>query len=72
MQACENTQKLVPFLRELATSIETDSLDNYQLKSVSEFFMAWNFQKDKGEYSSEELIKFLSLGWYIYTHLLKN
>ena len=72
MQACENTQKLVPFLRELATSIETDSLDNYQLKYVSEFFMAWNFQKDKGEYSSEELIKFLSLGWYIYTHLLKN
>ena len=66
------TKQLIPFLRNLANSIEQNSLDNKQLASISEFFMAWKFKEDTGEYSKEELIKYLSLGWYIYTCLLKE
>ena len=65
-------KELIPFLRDLANSLEENKLDNVQLLQISEFFMAFVFKKDQGEYSSEELIKFLSLGWYIYTHLLDS
>jgi len=65
-------QELVPFLRDLANSLEENKLNNTQLLQISEFFMSFSFKKDQGEYSSEELIKFLSLGWYIYTHLLNS
>ena len=65
-------KELVPFLRNLANSLEENTLDNIQLLQISEFFMSFSFKKDQGEYSSEELIKFLSLGWYIYTNLLSS
>lgn len=66
------TKKLVLFLKNLANSVEQDSLDNKQLANVSEFYMSWKFKRNTGEYSSQELIKYLSLGWYIYTYLLNE
>ena len=65
-------EKLIIFLRELATDIETKKLNNDKLIDVSKFYMSWNFKEDKGEYSEDELIRYLSLGWYIYTCLLNN
>lgn len=62
-------KKLVLFLKNLANSVEQDTLDSEQLASISEFYMSWEFKKNTGEYSSQELIKYLSLGWYLYTHL---
>ena len=65
-------EKLIGFLRELANDIETKKLDNDRLADISKFYMSWKFKEDKGEYSYEELISYLSLGWYVYTCLLNN
>ena len=35
--------------------------------------MSYNFQdqtNEEEEFQDEELVKFLSLGWYVYTHLI--
>jgi hypothetical protein len=76
-------QQLIPFLRNLADSIESKELIPRQLKSIGEFFMSYKFQEQVAEdeknidnndnnFSKEELIKFLSLGWYVYQIILED
>ena len=76
-------EHLVPFLRELAGSVEKQELTPKQLKSIGQFFMSYKFQeqaeKDENvdvdvneEFSKKELINFIVLGWYIYTMILKE
>jgi hypothetical protein len=76
-------QQLIPFLRNLANSIESNELIPSQIKSIGEFFMSYKFKeesekdrkneekKDKN-YTKEDMVKFLSLGWYVYQILLEN
>lgn len=80
----ENQKQLIPFLRNLADSIESSELKPKQLRSIGEFFMAYQFQEqavkdmeedgesDTPKFSQQELIKFLSMGWYVYQVLLKE
>ena len=82
-----NNDALIPFLRNLADSIEKQQLLPTQLQSIGEFFMMYNFQEQtrrdnieikeeakpaEKEFSKEDLLKFLSMGWYIYQILLKD
>jgi hypothetical protein len=75
--------RLIPFLRNLADSIEQRQLLPRQLQSIGEFFMAYQFQEQAirdnddsspppREFSQEELLKFIVLGWYIYCCILDN
>jgi hypothetical protein len=41
----DSTHKLIPFLRDLADSVEKKDLRPSQLRRVGEFFMAYQFQK---------------------------
>lgn len=79
----ESKEKLAPFLRNLAESIENHELLPQQLQSIGEFFMAYQFQeqaiKDNDnslqphpEFDHDDLIKFLILGWYIYCCILQQ
>ena len=73
----ESNKLLIPFLRELADSIEQNTIAPDQLRQVGEFFMAVEFQKQqmqdqRDDFSGNDLTKFLILGWYIYTILQKN
>lgn len=63
-------KKLILFLQKLIDGMENNTLNNDSIKQISEFYMSWQFKEDQGEYTREELIKYLSLGWYIYTNLL--
>ena len=72
---------LIYFLRELAESIESNTIESYELKKIGEFYLSWQFHKQTIEdsenqeienFSSDQLIKFLTLGWYVYTILLKD
>lgn len=77
-------ESLIPFLRKLADSIENHQLLPQQLQRIGEFFMAYQFQEqairdgdtsesdDSLEFDQEELKKFLILGWYCYSVILKN
>ena len=70
--------QLVPFLRDLADSIESNNIHNEKLKIVGEFFMNYKLQEeliDKDsdkEYDDIDIIKFITLGWWIYQHILSN
>jgi hypothetical protein len=76
-------KKLIPFLRNLADSIEKQELLPQQLQSIGEFFMSYQFQeqaiKDNDssrsspvEFEREDLLKFLILGWYCYCVILRD
>ena len=78
-------EKMISFLRNLATSIEEKKLLPQQLQRIGEFFMAYKFQEqaiadgnntttDETDYeiNEEDFMKFLILGWYIYVCILKN
>jgi hypothetical protein len=76
--------RLIPFLRELADSIEQKQLSPNQLKSIGEFFMVYKFQEQAvsdnhteteeqlPDFSKEELVKFVVMGWYIYCCILRG
>lgn len=81
----ENTSnpraKLIPFLRDLADSIEKQQLVPRQLESIGEFFMSYQFTEQairdgdtsnisRPQFSNQELLKFIVLGWYIYCCIL--
>ena len=78
----ETNKRLIPFLRNLADSIENGDILPNELKRIGEFFMSYQFQKqaDKDlikdsdsettDFSREDVVKFLVLGWYIYQVLL--
>ena len=77
--------QIVTFLRRLANSMERKQLKTEQMKRVGEFFMSYHFwenadrdvertetEKEDDEFSYEEFMKFLFLGWYVYCVILKN
>lgn len=79
----DRDERLIPFLRDLATSIEENQLEPQQLQRIGEFFMAYQFQEQAVqdmdnsetpglEFSQEDLLKFLTLGWYVYQVLLRQ
>tara|TARA_Y100000389_G_C17456976_1_gene518791 strand:+ start:2564 stop:2863 length:300 start_codon:yes stop_codon:yes gene_type:complete len=83
----DGDDKMIIFLRNLATSIEQKKLLPVQLQRIGEFFMSYKFQEqaiadgnslDDGEsskdfdFNEEDFMKFLVLGWYIYVCILKN
>lgn len=80
----EQSEQLIPFLRKLADAIENKELAHVQLQSIGEFFMSYQFQEqaykdaenntvsNEYNFSEKELIKFVSLGWYVYQVLLRQ
>ena len=68
--------QLVSFLRNLSDSIEKEELLPEQVQKIGEFYMSYEKEiYDSGDNSTEDsmdVVKFLTLGWYMYTHLLKN
>lgn len=70
---------LINFLRYLADSVENNQLLPNQIQRIGTFFMKYNFEEElsddrelDNDFSKDDLIKFLSLGYYIYTHILNE
>ena len=72
---------LINFLKNIVISIENNEILPEQLRSVGEFFMDWQFQKQNmidndlnssisNDFSQKEILKFVTLGWYIYNCIL--
>jgi len=63
---------LSSFLRQIASDIDEKKLAEEQVKRVGEFFMSWKFEEiNTVSHSDEEFLKFFTLGWYVYTQILK-
>jgi hypothetical protein len=86
MDTEDQNKKLIPFLRNLADSIEKKELLPQQLQSVGEFFMTYQFQQQAindndnstselhgvTEFDNKDILKFLVLGWYCYCVILRD
>jgi len=67
--------KLIYFLRNLADLIEKKQLNSIQTKLIGEFYLSYKFQeilKENKTINDIDLIKFCSIGYYIYEKLLNT
>lgn len=77
-----NNVILIDFLRDLAQSIEENKLHNIEIEHIHRFYMEYHFKKEvmtdtetdnnTEGFKFDDLLRFLSLGWYIYTVMLKD
>ena len=72
-------KQLIPFLRNLADRIENNELPPEQIQKIGKFFLTYSYEEElnsniemKDDFSQEEMVKFCSLGWYVYCVLLKD
>lgn len=71
----ENLSKdrLISFLQNLIISVDQDKLSNKQYQAIYEFYTCYKFKERKNDndvaFSTEDYLKFLTLGWYIYSQL---
>lgn len=67
-------EKLSPFLRQLADSIESDQLTPEQMQQVGEFYMSYKVRNDinREEMDAMDFTRFLTLGLYIYKFILNE
>lgn len=70
---------LVPFLRKLADDLNTEKLSSIQMQRLGEFYMSWllnsdleNNNKDSQTEEDYDMLKFLTMGWYVYTQILEG
>ena len=74
----ENDEQLISFLRSLADSIELKKLEPTQLQRIGEFFMSYKLSEsstnesntEDDDFDSMDVVKFITMGWYIYRILL--
>ena len=70
---------LIPFLGNLVDSIKDEKLSADELERIGRFYMSYSFESEldkdsdmSKDFSKDELLKFLSLGYYIYVHILNK
>nr|QBK85388.1 MAG: hypothetical protein LCIVAC01_01970 [Iridovirus LCIVAC01] len=66
---------LIPFLKHLTDYLENDKLEPKQVQLIGEFFMKFKCaeqvkKETNKEFSEEEIMKFFTLGYYVYQFLL--
>jgi len=73
------SENLKIFLKDLIDDMENDKLNQQQTKLVGEFYMKYKFQnniiqnnKNINKENEKDFIKFLTLGWYIYSIIDEN
>ena len=64
--------KIILFLENLINDIKIDNISHEDMQQVTELYLFFKMKNTDGEYSEKEFIKFLSLGWYVYTEYLKK
>lgn len=75
----EITQKdtIIDFLKEIAVSVENDSITDRTSMLLHDFFIATQFnnelcKQDDLSFDEKDLIRYMFLGWYIYNNILTN
>ena len=64
------TDKLISFLQNLIISVEQGKLTTKQNYMLCEFYTHYKFKernKENHSFQPEDYLKFLTLGWYIYS-----
>ena len=72
----ENNYKIIEFLRNTADSIEKNEIDDQSLQIAGEYYMRnllkTEVDNQNATLEEKDLVKFLTVGWYIYNIILKE
>ena len=70
----KTNNNLVLFLQNLANSIQDNTISKEHLQMVGEFFMSFEMsqQETNTPCDTMDVIKFITMGWYIYSILNTN
>jgi|LakMenEpi03Aug12_release.lakeMendotaPanAssembly.Ray.scaffolds.fasta_scaffold747279_2 hypothetical protein len=73
MENSEKNKELVLFLRNLANSVENNTITSDQSQKLGEFFMSFKMsQEEDKDCDPMDVIKFITMGWYIYSNIIKD
>lgn len=73
--------QLTTFLKGLIASIDEKTITSRQLRNVGEFYMSYMFNEQVGaddeetdidDFQSQDFMKFMVMGWYIYKIILAD
>lgn len=67
-------KNLVNFLRNTADSVEYGLESNEKIQKIGEFYMSYRCLENKNNetYDDMDIMKFVILGWYIYSIIREN
>jgi len=73
----ENNNKIIDFLRNTADLIEKNEINEQSLQLAGEYYMRYlcKIEIDDSKVATldeKDLVKFLTVGWYIYNIILKE
>ena len=72
----ENNKKIIDFLRNTANLIEQNEIDDQSLQIAGEYYMRHLCKSEIDDVNAtldeKDLVKFLTIGWYIYNIILKE
>ena len=70
----ENNKKIIDFLRNTAELIEKNEIDEQSFQLAGEYYMRYLCKTEIDEVDAKleekDLVKFLTVGWYIYNIIL--
>jgi hypothetical protein len=72
----ENNKKIIEFLRNTAELIEKNEISEQSLQIAGEYYMRHLCKAEIDDVNAtleeKDLVKFLTVGWYIYNIILKE
>lgn len=63
---------LINFFKNIISKLEQDELSEQEKQTIFEFICKIMFNEDISKHTSDDLIKYLSLGYFIYNMNLEN
>ncbi len=67
---------LSEFLEHILRALKEKKISEIDKQRLGEFYVGCKFNKDRkvrrGDYTEEDMIKFLFMGWFIYNMILKD
>jgi hypothetical protein len=67
-----NNEYLINFLRNIISKLEQGDLSDQEKQTIFEFVCKTMFTEDISKHKSDDLIKYLSLGYFIYNMNSEN
>lgn len=66
-----NRPKAISFLKDLTESLENNNIQPDKIQLINDFILSYKFQS-QSSHSEKDLLKYMSLGWYIHQELEKT
>jgi len=65
-------EKQILFLENLLTKVKNNNISQDEQREISEFYVNYIFSRSDDKDDEEKILKYTSLGWYIYEFLINK